>query len=1290
MSTIDIEIKSRFIWNLVFDYDNSDNTGSIVQAYTVKTSGSYTSKTYMQSVSETTQKTAEAHSIDIEAGASYGPISASIKNSNNWSKEVSDMLTNTTTTQRDETKEWSNEEARTYTVGAHSRVCLYQRSFEADGIYLKESVYRSTPEPLKEEELYEEETIITQVRPTTYLKALAVQYTGSELDAPKDRITDLNGGSSDINNRFAGEFVWLVPKYTTNTKEALTRFDFVNQGAHDDRYDDLAKGAGGNYRYLVPVNDGSNLLITKAALLRSDNSTSKPSGWDAKTYDINAGRFGFHNASAIDSLLDNEDVSLEAILDEDDILQECKAQNTRLIDYFQRVDVLQRLFAYVTGQIEGDERGRFNDIWSIVETCLNEQTQLLVPFWETVLDRSPDDMKTQMVMASHFSKINAVFLNKKPAEMFAFIRSQPSVIGRLLLHIETPSFVDLIIRVIQLDEQPTGAGVLEWLSSENLIGRLLELLAPTHSRDIHSVVAELIKNIISMATASPGAGLTEGLQNGRAANRFARELARKEHIETLASYMLIDYEPPPLREDGDDSEDDDDEETHELPNFQSKTSSVVNSVSMVVELIRKNNSDFFEPYLFHTLRNRLMQVREHQQMNPDGRDEREVLEAAMEEMAERMGVVHLGPVLEAMMPKLEALQNYLIHPRSLTGPLDTTIGSIMPVTFERYRISELFAELLHCSNMSLLNRTAEQNRMYDSEGRLQGGLAALEELSPFVQTNDQTDHDAMDESNDEIEPSLELPVTSPHGSLTIDSDDDMSDDEPGSSDDDAMEEIVMYEEPSHQIELSPISSRTPLPQSPVSSLNAAPTPSPPGTPPQKGAVSRSPSSGSDPMAGSSPRSRAPSRKNSRRSNHRNSSTTSVEVPVGEKLKQRFQQIGILSTLLDMFFLYPWNNFLHAAVHDVIHQILTGPVEEGYNRELAISLFRDAQLMQRIVDGQKRNDEEAAKPKGLRLGYMGYLMRMSEEVLMALERFPPDLRLILIEYAPTPGWDDYVMGRYLEAKRKDARSLGGPRPTAAATAAKNGPRWKVDEGDSPLERPAAVTSTSAALNGAPSSTLSEPRGEFKRAGSARPVRNTADFGPPMDQEPEEETSSAPHVHLFARYLAQEMHTSDNTSDDEDDDEEGGWLSQSAFGLAPPPVSARHPGTNPERRPLPLSTPGFDDAFNPSNAVVHAMAEDPFNPNIDDGFGPFSDAAAITPANGADAFFSSSFSDESFDSESFGDFGDFQSASFDGDSGELTPTTGSWTFASDSSTDDDTGSEEREHASLSPGVDSARVP
>jgi serine/threonine-protein phosphatase 6 regulatory subunit 3 len=60
---------------------------------------------------------------------------------------------------------------------------------------------------------------------------------------------------------------------------------------------------------------------------------------------------------------------------------------------------------------------------------------------------------------------------------------------------------------------------------------------------------------------------------------------------------------------------------------------------------------------------------------------------------------------------------------------------------------------------------------------------------------------------------------------------------------------------------------------------------------------------------------------------------------------------------DLFFEFPWNNFLHSVVYDLVHQILNGKVESEVNRDLIIALFRDARLMHRIVNGQKVNDEE---------------------------------------------------------------------------------------------------------------------------------------------------------------------------------------------------------------------------------------------------------------------------------------------------------------------------------------------
>ena len=66
-----------------------------------------------------------------------------------------------------------------------------------------------------------------------------------------------------------------------------------------------------------------------------------------------------------------------------------------------------------------------SEIWSIVETCTSHQEQLLVPFWETVLDKSPEEMKSQVMMAAHFAKVNVAFLSKKPAEVNTVTFSAP-------------------------------------------------------------------------------------------------------------------------------------------------------------------------------------------------------------------------------------------------------------------------------------------------------------------------------------------------------------------------------------------------------------------------------------------------------------------------------------------------------------------------------------------------------------------------------------------------------------------------------------------------------------------------------------------------------------------------------------------------------------------------------------------------------------------------------------------------------------------------------------------------
>jgi len=226
------------------------------------------------------------------------------------------------------------------------------------------------------------------------------------------------------------------------------------------------------------------------------------------------------------------------------------------------------------------------------------------------------------------------------------------------------------IRLSALSRQIPLTCRLQWLSEERLMTRLVRRLSPAHSPDMHVVVAELIKGIISMSAPSPAVGLSEGLQTGLVSNRFARELANRENMQILVDYVLCNFNdmaPPPPSNNTARDDSPCRTNTPTLPTYDSATSSVVNSICMVIELIRQNNSDYFEPYLFHTLRNRLIHVQQ-QLSTHDPEEGRLALESAMKEMVDRLGVVHLGPLLEIFCDRLHELKPYLLKPRSSLSP----------------------------------------------------------------------------------------------------------------------------------------------------------------------------------------------------------------------------------------------------------------------------------------------------------------------------------------------------------------------------------------------------------------------------------------------------------------------------------------------------------------------------------------------------------------------------------------------------------------------------------------------
>ncbi|KAI0260945.1 hypothetical protein BC834DRAFT_898168 [Gloeopeniophorella convolvens] len=291
---ITLPVTGKFVWDLICDSDNTQNSGEIEHTHTLAINSSYNPSEFLRLVSDTTRKLARPKELPIEPGVSYEVVSAHLGPGRSITNETSNVL------EKAFPKSQANPVLATEIraqckVGAKSKLYLYQRNFYVEDwpMYTSDGKLRTTSSRLTDAEAKEVPLVLT-LRPVNWLVGMTVIYTGSASSAPADRVRDLHGGADDINKGFGGEYVWLVPIWSTDTKQALSGFDLAIQGMPDARFSDLAKGAGGDWRYLIPARaPGAGAFITDVRLVRRDSwAGSPPAGYTGQSGDINRGRKG--------------------------------------------------------------------------------------------------------------------------------------------------------------------------------------------------------------------------------------------------------------------------------------------------------------------------------------------------------------------------------------------------------------------------------------------------------------------------------------------------------------------------------------------------------------------------------------------------------------------------------------------------------------------------------------------------------------------------------------------------------------------------------------------------------------------------------------------------------------------------------------------------------------------------------------------------------------------------------------------------------------------------------------
>ncbi|PBP19426.1 SIT4 phosphatase-associated protein [Diplocarpon rosae] len=857
---------------------------------------------------------------------------------------------------------------------------------------------------------------------------------------------------------------------------------------------------------------------------------------------------GYANISTIHTILDKPDVTLEELLDESDLIQELKQHNTKLIEFLREDKILERLLEYVVAPKletvtsgaaeatmdkendsklklvgrsfshlreapEDDEdekekkRNRYayvsaevlsSDNWSICESLVENQA-MLRKFWEFLKLPPPLDP----LQASYFTKVNESLLDKKTEEMLDFFKSLEGAVRNMLQHVDSPMVMDLLLKIISLEKAEGGGGIVDWLHAQDLMPILLSFLSSEHSWATQTSAGDFLKAIITIS-----ANASQNEQSCIGPNELTRQLVSQPCVEKLISDMLKGGNPLTV------------------------------GVGIVIEVIRKNNSDY----------------------DPD-------VGAEINSIPSSRDPIYLGTLLRMFAQRVPDFMDLILSPNHTIGGGDGPVtirrkelsaafgGKIEPLGFDRFKTCELMAELLHCSNMGLLNevgseeyvknRDAEREKL-KAEGRL--GVSAspsgfssddltmksstqtrlgspdgsrklevqnasdddgFEEVTHAADLGD----DAKDDFDEKPEPGEDLLTPTHVTPLSfMEKDEEEFVDEPLSSprliteDTPQIDDLEMPALPlsptkelsqqvdSLEIQQDPATISSPpsidtntedsdsskhLPEPPEesaeSSTNEEEKPANTETP----AIEQTPTPDSlDPVAhpedtpaplfvkkvevadqqvptpapgviqsvdcldttmeeaGDSSNSILIGNNDEHNQIFSLDGTQTTPV-VGDFLKMQFVEHKVVPTILDFFFRFPWNNFLHNVVYDVVQQVFNGPMDRGFNRSLAIDLFETGDITMRIVDGQKKSDEAQAKSK-MRLGYMGHLTLIAEEVVKFTERHPPELLSdAVLDKVMNGEWVTYVEVTLAETRERDNAILGGVRPEISV-----GPRQAV--------------------------------------------------------------------------------------------------------------------------------------------------------------------------------------------------------------------------------------------------------
>ncbi|XP_059430546.1 uncharacterized protein LOC132164134 isoform X2 [Corylus avellana] len=207
-------------------------------------------------------------------------------------------------------------------------------------------------------------------------------------------------------------------------------------------------------------------------------------------------------SSPVESVLDKDNFTLEELLDEEEIIQECKALNSRLINFLRDRTQVEQLLRYIIEEPpeEAESKRAFKfpfiaceiftcEIDVILKTLVEEEE--LMNFLFSFLE--PNRLHSAL-LAGYFSKVVVCLMIRKTVQLMNYVQAHQDVFRHLVDLIGITSIMEVLVRLVGADDHvyPNYLEVMQWLAESNLLEMIVDKLSPSSPPEVHANVAETL------------------------------------------------------------------------------------------------------------------------------------------------------------------------------------------------------------------------------------------------------------------------------------------------------------------------------------------------------------------------------------------------------------------------------------------------------------------------------------------------------------------------------------------------------------------------------------------------------------------------------------------------------------------------------------------------------------------------------------------------------------------------------------------------------------------------------